>query len=91
MQRLPEEDAPHVIGADVYLTNGAFLYRIVRVDLTGKSDAVELEDCYGLDVVSVSVDDLRARRLRVVVPTGTPTPGSTGPRSKADQKLPACP
>ena len=51
-----------------YLTNGAFLYRVVRL-VAGTSDTVvELEDCYGLDVVRVAVTELDARGLRVVIP-----------------------
>ncbi len=52
-----------------YLTNGAFLYRVVGL-VSGTGDTVvELEDCYGLDVVRVSVKDLDARGLRVVTPS----------------------
>ena len=48
--------------AGLYLTDEVFLYRVVG----GVDETVELEDCYGLDVVRVPVSDLRARRLRVV-------------------------
>lgn len=58
---LPDEAA-------VYLTDGVFLYRCARLVGSGADEAVELEDCYGLDVVKVSVADLSARRLRVVTP-----------------------
>ena len=52
----------------VYLTNEAFLYRVVRLDASGTDEMVELEDCYWLDVVRVPARDVRARRLRVVTP-----------------------
>jgi hypothetical protein len=57
-----------VFGEDVYLTNGAFLYRVIRGGATSEGELVELEDCYGLDVISISLRELHARRLRVVVP-----------------------
>jgi hypothetical protein len=52
----------------VYLTDGIFLYRVVGVGGSGSFAAVELEDCYGLDVVRVPAADLHPRRLRVVTP-----------------------
>jgi hypothetical protein len=52
----------------VYLTNEAFLYRVVRFVATAVGDMVELEDCFGLDVVRVPLAELRLRRLRVVTP-----------------------
>jgi hypothetical protein len=52
----------------MYLTDGVFLYRIAGFFLNGPDPTVELEDCYGLDVVKVSTRDLRARRLRLVTP-----------------------
>jgi hypothetical protein len=55
--------------AGVYLTDEVFLFRVVDLQLTGAGAAAELEDCYGLDVVRVPLNDLRARRLRVVTPT----------------------
>ena len=51
-------------GAGTYLTNEAFLYRVVNT----LDETVELEDCYRLDSVRISVRALRERRLRVVVP-----------------------
>jgi hypothetical protein len=50
----------------VYLTNEVFLYRVVGVG----AGTIELEDCYRLDSVRVALDDVRARRLRVVIPAG---------------------
>ena len=60
--------ARHTDGAGLYLTNEVFLYRVVGVVARGVDALVELEDCYGLDVVRVPLGDLRARRLRVVTP-----------------------
>jgi hypothetical protein len=54
--------------ASVYLTDDVFLYRVASSVGSGADEEVELEDCYGLDVVKVSAADLRARRLRVVKP-----------------------
>jgi hypothetical protein len=51
-----------------YLTNGVFLYRVVGHAMSAAAEIVELEDCYGLDVVCVPAEDLRARGLRVVTP-----------------------
>jgi hypothetical protein len=55
-------------GHAIYLTDDVFLYRVVARVGRGSDEAVELEDCYGLDVVTVSIAELRARRLRVVTP-----------------------
>ena len=55
-------------GPGVYLTDEVFLYRLVELVAVAQGDVVKLEDCYLLDVVRVSVSDLRARRLRVVIP-----------------------
>ena len=52
----------------VYVTDEVFLYRLAGVTARGTDEVVELEDCYGLDVVQVLLSDLRARRLRVVTP-----------------------
>ena len=57
--------------AGVYLTDGTFLYRVAAVLSTVAGEMADIEDCYGLDVVRVSMHALRARRLRVV----TPAPG----------------
>jgi hypothetical protein len=58
-------------GVGLYLTNEAFLYRVVGLARSELDEIVALEDCYGLDVVRVPMSDLSARHLRVV----TPTPG----------------
>ncbi len=67
----------------MYLTNEVFLYRVLDVVASGAGDMVELEDCYWLDVVRVPVDDLLARRLRVV----TPDPAEPEPRSSRSVRL----
>lgn len=56
-------------GVGVYLTNETFLYRVVGVVASDAGELVELEDCYGLDVVRIPATALRARRLRVVMPS----------------------
>jgi hypothetical protein len=55
-------------GTGAYLTNEIFLYRIVSVVATAVGEMVDLEDCFGLDVVRVPLEDLRSRGLRVVTP-----------------------
>ena len=54
--------------AGVYLTDEIFLYRIAGLASSGLGEMVELEDCYGLDVVTAPLRDVAARRLRVVTP-----------------------
>jgi hypothetical protein len=56
----------------MYLTDGTFLYRVVGLTAGRDGGTVELEDCYGLDVVHVKVRDLTTRGLRAVMPLGTP-------------------
>ena len=53
----------------MYLTDGVFLFRVARLVVNEMEVTVELEDCYGLDVVQVPLRELRARRLRLVTPT----------------------
>lgn len=60
-------------GAGVYLTNEVFLYRVVRFVVTAVGGMVELEDCFGLDVVRVPLAELRSRGLRVVTPARADT------------------
>lgn len=57
-QTQPGATAGYRGGTGVYLTDEVFLYRVVG---SVQDDVVELEDCYGLDVVTVSVQALRAR------------------------------
>ena len=66
-EQLPTIDQ-QASGHGVYLTDEIFLYRVVESVAVPPDDVVELEDCYLLDVVHVSVSDLSARRLRVVTP-----------------------
>jgi hypothetical protein len=64
----PAGNASSIDGIGVYLTDEVFLYRVVDF-VAGPGDGmVELEDCYWLDVVSVPMTALRARRLRAVMP-----------------------
>ena len=58
-------------GAGVYLTDEVFLYRVVGE----VGESVELEDCYGLEVVRVPALELTTRRLRIVNPAGPGPPG----------------
>jgi len=60
--------AEEIDGAGVYLTNEVFLYRVVRFVVSAVGEMVELEDCFGLDVVRVPLAELHSRRLRVVTP-----------------------
>jgi hypothetical protein len=52
----------------LYLTDGVFLYRFIGTTPHGMGEMVELEDCYTLYTTLVPLGDLRARRLRVVIP-----------------------
>jgi len=61
-------EASRPVAAAIYLTDGVFLYRVAGLEGAGPDGAVDVEDCYGLDIVKVSVADLRARRLRAVMP-----------------------
>jgi hypothetical protein len=62
--------------AGVYATDEVFLYRVIGF-VTGEEEGLlEIEDCYGLDIVRVPVADVIARRLRVV----TPLPGAAQPQ-----------
>jgi len=52
----------------VYLTDEVFLYRVVSRVGSGEDEMLELEDCYGLDIVRVRAADLGVRALRAVMP-----------------------
>lgn len=65
---LPAGTAGPSDGSGFYLTNEVFLYRVVGLVASGVDELVELEDCYGLEVVRVPVRELRERRLRLVTP-----------------------
>ena len=54
--------------AETYLTNEVFLYRVIGIAASDEGEVVELEDCYLLDVARVPINELHARRLRVVAP-----------------------
>ena len=60
--------AKHVCRVGAYLTDGVFLYRLVDVLATQAGEMAEVEDCYGLDIVTVPVRALLERQLRVVAP-----------------------
>jgi hypothetical protein len=59
-------ETPSMLG--VYLTDEVFLYRVVHLTATSGDAIVELEDCYGMDVVCVAATELHARALRLVTP-----------------------
>jgi hypothetical protein len=65
-------------GTGAYLTDEVFLFRVVDVLRNPAGDLVELEDCYGLDVVRVPFRALGARRLRVVTPAPPAGPTTSG-------------
>jgi hypothetical protein len=55
--------------AGLYLTDEAFLFRVLGLVDTDAGEMVELEDCFGLGVVRVPINEPRLLRLRVVMPT----------------------
>jgi hypothetical protein len=65
----------------MYLTDGVFLYRVTGFVANGMdaTATLEVEDCYGLDVVKVSINDVEARRLRLVTPAAADAQLSAGP------------
>ena len=65
---LPGASAAEIDEGSVYVTDGVFLYRVLGLVTSEGDELVELEDCYGLDVVRVPLADVNARRLRVVTP-----------------------
>jgi hypothetical protein len=73
---------PVSVAVGTYLTNGVFLYRVASLAASGGDMMVELEDCFGLDVVSVPIEDPRIGSLRVLTPASTSTgarqPGGHG-------------
>ncbi len=77
----PAIEANHTDAGAVYLTDEVFLYRVAGLEGSSAGEVVELEDCYGLDVVKVSAADLHARRLRVVRPASGPPATLAGQRS----------
>jgi len=71
---VPWADADGDTVADVagraarYLTDGVDLYRFVGGIAGGTGEMVGLEDCRSLEVVLLSIEELRGRRLRAVTP-----------------------
>ncbi len=51
-----------------YLTDEVFLFRVTGVVDSDAGEMVELEDCWGLDVVRVPITEPRLLGLRVVMP-----------------------
>ena len=51
-----------------YLTDGIELYRSLGAVTHGSCEMIGLEDCRSLDVILVTADELRQRRLRPVIP-----------------------
>jgi hypothetical protein len=51
-----------------YLTDESFLFRVIGVVDTDAGEMVELEDCWGLDIVRVPITAPRLLGLRVVLP-----------------------
>ena len=66
---MPAAGPMHQVG--MYLTDEVFLYRVADVRAIPAGEIVDLEDCYGLDLVRVPARDLSARRLRVVTPASS--------------------
>ena len=65
----PDAHVARLEGVGVYLTNEVFLYRVIEVLPSEEGEMVELEDCYGLDVVRVPLAEVNMRRLRLVTPS----------------------
>ena len=71
----PGELAGGDAGAGAFLTDEVFLYRVVRSVPGDVGELVELEDCFGLDIVQARVTDLSERGFRVVAPAPVEPPG----------------
>jgi hypothetical protein len=63
--------------AGLYVTDEAFLFRVVGLVDTDAGEMVELEDCFGLDVVQVPITEPRLLRMRVVMTAADASPGAT--------------
>ena len=65
-----DDDCPfdHWEPTSSYLTDGRTLYRYVGGVPSGTSELVALEDCRSLKLLLLSLDELRALRLRDVDP-----------------------
>jgi hypothetical protein len=62
--------ADHAGQSSRYLTDGVNLYRFLGAIASGTSEMVGLENCHSPDVMPLSIEELRARRLRAVIPAG---------------------
>ena len=80
-------EASQADAAPVYLTDEVFLYRVVGLAGGGGDEVVELEDCYGLDIVTVAAVDLYERRLRVVTPAREVTSSKPTQQGGASNQL----
>jgi hypothetical protein len=58
-----------------YLTDGADLYRSLGAIAGGMGQMIGLENCRSLDVMLLPIGELRARRLRAVIPAGGESSG----------------
>jgi hypothetical protein len=54
--------------ASRYLTDGVNLYRFLGAITSGMGQMIGLENCRSLDVMLLPIGELRARRLRAVIP-----------------------
>ena len=54
--------------ASRYLTDGVHLYRFLGAIDSGIGEMIGLENCSSLDVMLLPIGELRARRLRAVIP-----------------------
>lgn len=52
------------------LTDGVNLYRFLGAIASGMGQMIGLENCRSLDVMLLPIGELRARRLRAVIPAG---------------------
>ena len=66
----PDAILDHTGRAGRYLTDGVNLYRFVGEIPSGLGEMVGLENCRSLDVMLLPIGELRAWRLRTVIPAG---------------------
>jgi hypothetical protein len=62
--------ADHAGQVGCYLTDGVNLYRCLGAIAGGTGQLVGLENCRSLDLILLPIGELRARRLRAVIPAG---------------------
>jgi len=60
--------ADHAGQASRYLTDGVNLYRFLGAVADDKDEMVAVENCRSLDVMLLPIGELRAQRLRAVIP-----------------------